>query len=297
MWWKGLLVAMVTPFKEDGTVDVEGIRRIVEFHINSGTDVLVPCGTTGEVATLFEEEWELVIKTVVDASAGRIKVVAGAGGYNTAEVVERARTAQQLGVDGILSVCPYYNKPTQEGLYQHFKKVAESVSIPVIVYNVPSRTSRNIEPATIRRLSEVDNIVAIKEASGNVEQAMEIKYLCGDRITLLSGEDSLTLPLMSVGGKGIVSVVGNIIPQDVKALISAFERGDTQSAYNWAIKLFPISKAMFIETNPIPVKTAMNILKMPAGPLRLPLTPMQEENKRKLYDVLLSYGLIEGEKV
>ena len=296
MWWKGLLVAMVTPFKEDGSVDVEGIREIVKFHIESGTDVLVPCGTTGEVATLFEDEWELVIKTVVDAAADKIKVVAGAGGYNTAEVVKKAKRAEQSGADGILSVCPYYNKPTQEGLYQHFRKIAESVSIPMIVYNVPSRTSRNIEPDTIKRLSEIDNIVAVKEASGNVEQAMEIKYLCGDKVTLLSGEDSLTLPLMAVGGKGIVSVVGNIVPKDMKALIVSFEDGNMEEAYRWAMRLFPLSRAMFIETNPIPVKTAMNVLGMPSGPLRLPLTPMKDGNRKKLYSVLQSYGLVEGEK-
>jgi len=287
--FSGCIVAQVTPFK-DGEVDFKKLDELVEFHLDSGTDCISPCGTTGESPTLSHEEHEAVIENVVRKVAGRIKVLGGTGSNSTAEAIRLTRYAKSAGADGALMVTPYYNKPTQEGLYQHYKTVAQEVDIPIVLYNVPGRTGISIAPETVARLSKIKNIVAIKEASGSLDQASAIRALSD--ITILSGDDSLTLPIMSIGGQGVVSVVANIVPQDVKAMVTAFKEGKTGEAEERHRRLFPLCRAMFIETNPIPVKTAMRILRRLNGELRLPLCPMQPANEEKLKRALKDYGLL-----
>ncbi len=290
--FKGSLVALVTPFKDD-KIDQGKIEELVEFHIKNNTAGIVPCGTTGESATLSCEEHEKVIELVIKAANKRLPVIAGTGSNNTAEAVTLTKHAEEAGADAVLLVSPYYNKPTQEGLYLHFKTIAKSVNIPVILYNIASRTGINIEPETIARLAEeVKNIAAIKEASGSLEQMSRIVSLCGDRLTLLSGDDSLTLPVLSIGGKGVISVVANIVPADTAKMIADFENKDLESARGLHYKLLPLVKAMFIETNPISVKTAMGLMAMIDSKLRLPLCSMKEENLAKLKKALADYGLI-----
>ena len=287
--FSGCIVAQVTPFK-DGEVDFKKLDELVEFHLDSGTDCISPCGTTGESPTLSHEEHEAVIENVVRKVAGRIKVLGGTGSNSTAEAIRLTRYAKSAGADGALMVTPYYNKPTQEGLYQHYRTVAQEVDIPIVLYNVPGRTGISIAPETVARLSKIKNIVAIKEASGSLDQASAIRALSD--ITILSGDDSLTLPIMSIGGQGVVSVVANIVPQDVKAMVTAFKEGKTAEAEERHRRLFPLCRAMFIETNPIPVKTAMRILRRLNGELRLPLCPMQPANEEKLKQALKDYGLL-----
>ena len=286
--FSGCIVAQVTPFKE-GEVDFKKLDELVEFHLEQGTDSISPCGTTGESPTLSHEEHEAVIENVVRKVAGKIKVLAGTGSNSTAEAIRLTRYAKKAGADGALMVSPYYNKPTQEGLYQHYKTVAEEVDIPIVLYNVPGRTGISIAPETVARLSKLKNIVAIKEASGSLDQASAIRALSD--ITILSGDDSLTLPIMSIGGQGVVSVVTNIVPQDVSAMVRAFKEGKTTEAEERHRRLFPLCRAMFIETNPIPVKTAMRLLGRLNGDLRLPLCPMQPANEEKLKRALKDYGL------
>ena len=288
--FEGSYVALVTPFKND-KVDFEKLKELVEFHIKNGTNGIVPCGTTGESATLNYEEHEKVIEVVVKQVAGRIKVVAGTGSNSTAETIEMTAFAKKVGSDGVLLVAPYYNKPTQKGLYLHFKKVADEIDIPIMIYNIQSRTAVNIEPETIAKLhADCKNIVAIKEASGSLEQMAKIKMLC-PKMDMLSGDDALTLPLMSIGGVGVVSVVANIVPRDVTDMVWAYLKGDVEKAKGLHYKLFNLIKAMFIETNPIPVKTAMNLMGLCSDELRLPMCAMDEKNKEKLSKEMKNYGL------
>ena len=286
----GLTVALVTPLK-DGEVDEPALRKLVDFHVDSGTNALAPVGTTGESPTLTHDEHERVIGIVCEQAAGRIKVMAGTGSNSTAEAIRLTKSAQAAGADGSLQVAPYYNKPTQDGFYEHYRAIAEAVDLPVVVYNIPGRTAKNIEPDTIARMAEIPNIVAIKEATGSLDQASEI--LASTDLTLLSGDDSLTLPLMSVGGSGVVSVVGNIVPGDVIAMVNAFNSGDLATAQQHHFRLFPLCRDMLgLSTNPIPVKTAMQLLGRDTGELRLPLTPLSDAQTESLRGSLAAYGLL-----
>ena len=283
---KGCYVALVTPFDKDNEIDEEGLRLNVDYLINNGVAGVVPCGTTGESATMTWHEHNKVIDIVVDEVRRRVSVIAGAGSNSTKEAIEAAHHAKNIKADAILCITPYYNKPTQNGLYQHFKEIISNVKIPIIVYNVPSRTGVNIFPETLERLCESEFIIGVKEASGNIIQISEIHRRCGDMLTVLSGDDMLTLPILSCGGKGVISVVGNILPLKVTSMISAFFERNITEALKIHEQLLPVSQAMFIETNPISVKTAMNYLGFKAGTLRLPLVPMAENNKQQLFSVL-----------
>lgn len=288
----GVIVALVTPFK-DGMIDEEKLQELVEWNIEKGTDALVPCGTTGESATLSHEEHRRVIKIVVEVVNKRIPVLAGAGSNCTAESISLVQYARDIGADGVLCVTPYYNKPTQEGLYCHYKAIAE-IGFPVVLYNVPGRTGVNLLPETVAKLAhDFKNIVGIKEATGNLNQISQIIALCEDRITLVSGDDSTVLPTLAVGGKGVISVTANIVPQDMKKMIAAFNLGDMEEAKRLHYKLFPLCEAMFIETNPVPVKQALSFMGMISPEVRLPLVQLKEANKERLRGVLVEYGLIE----
>ena len=289
--FKGSIVAIVTPFKE-GKVDEEAYRELIEFQIENGTSAIVPCGTTGESATLDMEEHARVIDIAVEAVNKRIPVIAGTGGNSTGEAIELTGHAKKVGADGTLQVTPYYNKPTQEGLYQHFKAIAEAVPLPQVLYNVPGRTGLNMLPETVARLAGLPEVVALKEASGNLAQMAEIVKLAGDNITLLSGDDNVTLPVLSLGGKGVVSVVANIVPKDTAELVSAWEEGNVERAKELFYRLFPLCQAMFYETNPIPVKTSLALMGKIGGEMRLPLVPMAPANLEKLKKALQDYGLI-----
>jgi 4-hydroxy-tetrahydrodipicolinate synthase len=288
---RGCYVAVVTPFAADGTVDETGLRSNIEFLIERGVSGIVPCGTTGESATLSWDEHNRVVDIALDQVKGRIQVIAGAGSNNTRESIEAAKHAQQKGAQAILCITPYYNKPTQEGLYQHYKMIASTVDIPIVLYNVPGRTGVNMLPQTVERLCEFKSIVAVKEAGGNLLHVSEIHKRCGDRLTVLSGDDALTLPILACGGKGVISVVANIWPEKMVAMIDAFEKEDMASALALHEVLLPVSNAMFIETSPGPVKTAMNHLGLAAGPLRLPLVAMENSNRTKLLAVLAESGI------
>ncbi len=286
MKFRGAFVALITPFK-NGKVDLKALRRLCEFHISSGTTGLVPCGTTGESPTLSHQEHENVIRCVVDTVDGRIPVIAGAGSNSTDEAVSLSRFAKKVGADAVLSVVPYYNKPTQHGMYQHFEMIAKKVDIPVVLYNIPGRCGAGLSPVTVEKLSRIESIVAIKEATGSMDQASEIASLCD--IAILSGDDSLTLPLMSLGGQGVISVAANAFPRDVARMIEVFFDGHIGLAQAIHKTLFPLCRAMFLETNPIPIKTAMKILKLDSGELRLPLSQMSESNKAKLRTAIQVY--------
>ena len=289
--FKGSIVAIVTPFK-DGKVDEESYRQLIEFQIENGTSAIVPCGTTGESATLNVDEHARVIDIAVEAVNKRVPVIAGTGGNSTSEAIELSEHAKKVGADATLQVTPYYNKPTQEGLYQHFKAIAKGVPLPQVLYNVPSRTSVNMLPETVARLSELPEVVAIKEASGNLGQMADIVRLAGDNITLLSGDDNLTLPVLSIGGAGVVSVAANIVPRDTADLIKAWEEGRPDEARGLFYKLLPLCQAMFFETNPIPVKTSLSLMGKIQDEMRLPLYPMAPANLEKLKNALSDYGLI-----
>jgi 4-hydroxy-tetrahydrodipicolinate synthase len=284
----GSYVAIVTPFK-NGKIDEEAYKKMIEMHAAAGTDGIVPCGTTGESATLSHEEHKHLIDITVNK---RMKVMAGTGSNNTAEAIELTKSAERAGVDGALLIAPYYNKPTQKGLYEHFKAIAEAVKIPLVPYNIISRTAINIATETMVKLSKIPNIVGVKEASGDLSQMTDVIRCCGPDFDVLSGDDALLLPLLAVGGKGVISVVANIVPKDVKALITAFNSGDIKQAQEINNKLFPLVKAMFIETNPIPVKTALSLMGIMGTQMRLPMTEMEEANKEKLIVELKNYGLI-----
>lgn len=285
---QGCYVAIVTPFDAGGSIDEQGLRSNINFLIDKGVTGVVPCGTTGESATLSWEEHNRVVDITIDEVKGRITVISGAGSNNTREAVAAAKHAKESGSDAILCITPYYNKPTQEGLYQHFKAITGDVAIPIVVYNVPGRTGINLLPETLERLCEFESIIAVKEASGDLAQISEIHRRCGERITILSGDDALTLPILACGGKGVISVIGNILPVKMSEMVKAFLEGRVDDARTLHEQLLPLSKAMFIETNPIPVKTAMNYLGLNAGTLRLPLVPMSESNKKQLLSVLQS---------
>jgi 4-hydroxy-tetrahydrodipicolinate synthase len=291
--FKGSMVAIVTPFKNNGTrLDEKKLEGLVDFQIKNKTSVIVPCGTTGESATLSMEEHERVIDIVISAARSKAKVIAGTGSNNTAEAIELTMHAKKAGADGALIITPYYNKPTQDGIYRHFKAISDAVNIPLVAYNIASRTGTNITADTMKRLSGLKNFSAVKEASGDLNQMTEIKKLCGDSIALISGDDTLTLPVLSIGGCGVISVVSNIVPKDVSDLIEAFFNNDLIKARQLHYKLQPLIKAMFFETNPIPVKTAMGMMGMIEPSLRLPMCEMGVENKKKLEKVLKDYGLI-----
>ena len=289
--FKGSLVAIVTPFV-DGKLDEKRFNSLLEFQIKNGTSGIVPCGTTGESATLSLKEHERVVEITVQTVAGRVPVIAGAGSNNTAEAVRLTRHAKGAGADGVLLISPYYNKPTQKGIYLHFKAIAEGVDIPIVLYNIASRTGINIEPDTVAKLAQIKNIVAIKEASGNLSQMAQIVKLCGDNIALISGDDALTLPVLSIGGIGVISVVANIVPAQTVQLIKLFEDGKIKEAKEVYYQLLPLVKVMFIETNPGPVKQALGMMGLVKPELRLPLSPMLPDNKEKLQQVLKEYGLI-----
>ncbi len=290
--FKGSIVAIVTPFK-DGKIDEEAFRQLIEFQIENGTSAIVPCGTTGESATLSMDEHNRVIDICIEAVNKRVPVIAGTGGNNTEEAIELTAHAKKAGADATLQVTPYYNKPTQQGLYEHFRAIAKAVPLPQVLYNVPGRTSVNMLPETVARLAETEEIVAIKEASGNLAQMAEIMKLAGDKITLLSGDDNITLPVLSIGGKGVISVVANIVPKETAEIISAWENKETDKAQELFINMTPLCQAMFYETNPIPVKTALALMNKCTDEMNLPLTPMSETNLNRLKDVLRQYGLID----
>ncbi|MGH9342932.1 MAG: 4-hydroxy-tetrahydrodipicolinate synthase [Terriglobia bacterium] len=291
---RGCGTALVTPFKLDGTIDVDALRKLVQFQLREGIDFLVPCGTTGETPTLEKQEYLGVIRVVVEETAGRVPIIAGVGGNNTRHVCELAKSVSGLDVQGILSVAPYYNKPTQEGLFQHFVAVAESSELPVILYNVPGRTSSNIEPATVERLSKVENIIGIKEASGSIVQQIEVINRVDPSFAVLSGDDSFTLPLMSAGGVGVISVVSNQIPGPMSRLARLLLDGNYAEARKLNAKLFPLMQANFIETNPIPVKAGLAMMGMIEEVYRLPMVPMRPENRAKLEKVMAAQGLVKA---
>jgi 4-hydroxy-tetrahydrodipicolinate synthase len=287
----GSMVALVTPFK-DGKVDWQSLENLIEFHIQNGTRGIVPCGTTGESATLSHEEHDAVVKTVVSSVNKRVPVIAGTGSNSTAEAVRLTRAAEKSGADGALMISPYYNRPTQEGVYQHYRKVASEVGIPIIVYNIPGRTGSKIEPETLARLAEIDNIAGVKEATGSVDQAIDVIRLCGDRLAVYSGEDSLIFSLMALGGQGVISTVANVAPKHTAELADACLKGDWESGRALQFKLIPLIRSLFSETNPIPVKTALSLMGKCSGELRLPLTPMAEGNLKKLNQAMADFGLL-----
>ena len=289
--FQGSLVALVTPFR-DGRVDEAKLKELVEFHIQGGTDALVPCGTTGESPTLDHDEHKRVIDVVIQAANKRIPVVAGTGSNSTAEAVSLTKHAKAAGADGALIVLPYYNKPTQKGLIEHCRAIADGVDLPLILYNIPGRTGVNMLPETVAQLADHPNIVGMKEATGDIVQMTQDIVLCGNKLSFLSGDDTLTLPLMSVGGRGVISVVANIVPKDVADMTHTFLNGDWKRARELHLRLFPLCQAMFYETNPIPVKTAMGMMGMIKEEFRLPLCPMIEANRKKLEAALRTYGLL-----
>jgi 4-hydroxy-tetrahydrodipicolinate synthase len=289
--FRGAIVAIVTPFK-NGKVDEAALRKLVEFQIKNGTDGIVPCGTTGESSTLSHEEHDRVIEVVIDAAKKRVPVIAGTGSNSTAEAISLTRHAYKAGADGALMVCPYYNRPTQEGLYQHYKAVAEAVPIPIIVYNIPGRTGVNINPDTLARLAKIKNIVGVKEASGSIKQMSDVIHLCGPKFDVLSGDDLFTLPLMAMGGHGVISVISNVAPADMAAMVDAFVAGDLKKARTLHYKMTPLIDALFVETNPTPVKAALAMMKKISYEVRLPLYKLSDANYEKLKKIVVSYGLM-----
>jgi 4-hydroxy-tetrahydrodipicolinate synthase len=286
----GAMVAIVTPFQE-GEIDFQTLDELIDFQLAGGIDAIVPVGTTGECPTLSPDEHKQVIERVVKAVGGQVPVIAGAGSNSTAEAIDFTEFSKKVGADATLQVGPYYNKPTQEGFYQHFKAIAEEVDLPMVLYNIPGRCAAGMTPETIARLAEIENIVAVKEATGSLDQASEIADRCN--ITIISGDDSLTLPLASIGGKGVISVVANIVPADVKAMTDLILEGDLVSARQWHKKLFTLCKSMLtLATNPIPIKAAMAMLNMASEELRLPMTPLEEDKKAILKTTLEDYGLL-----
>jgi 4-hydroxy-tetrahydrodipicolinate synthase len=286
----GLTVALVTPFR-DGAVDEAALRKLVDWHVTQGTNCVSPVGTTGESPTLSHDEHERVIAVVCEQAAGRIKVMAGTGSNSTREAVRLTKFAKKAGADAALLVAPYYNKPTQEGFFLHYKAIADEVDLPIVLYNIPGRTAKNMEPDTIARIGELRTVVAVKESTGSMDQASQI--LATSQLTILSGDDSLTLPLLALGGRGVVSVVGNIVPRDVLAMLKAFEEGDLAGAQKWHYKLFPLCRDLLgLATNPIPIKGALKMLARDTGEVRLPMTPLSSAEEQKLAATLRAYGLL-----
>lgn len=288
--YAGLSVAITTPFRDD-KIDYDRLAEQIDFQVKAGTGCLCPMGTTGESPTVSHEDHDEFIRQTIKIAGGRIKVMAGTGSNSTSEALRLSKTAEKAGADSLLVVAPYYNKPTQEGFYQHYKALNDAVGIPICVYNIPGRTGKNIEPDTLLRLAELPNIAMVKEATGSMDQASSV--IAGSDLTVLSGDDSLTLPLLSIGGRGIISVVGNVVPQDMLALFKAFEAGDFAGAQQWHKKLFPLCRDMLsLATNPIPVKTAMKMLGRDTGELRLPMTPLTAAEETALRKTLTNYGLL-----
>ncbi len=291
MQLQGCYVAIVTPFDAQGKINEKGLRENINYLIDQGVSGVVPCGTTGESATLTWEEHNRVVEITIEEAKDRVQVISGAGSNNTKEALEATINAQKIGSDAVLSITPYYNKPTQEGLFQHFRAIAEKIDIPIVIYNVPGRTGVKLLPETMERLCEFKPIAAIKEASGDLLQVSEIHRRCGDRITILSGDDSLTLPMLALGSKGVISVIGNILPAKMTEMIKAFQEKRVGDALILHEELLPVCNAMFFETNPVPVKTAMNYMGLNAGTFRLPLVPMNDNNKKRLISVLKSNNI------
>lgn len=289
--FRGSMVALITPFKQ-GKVDEPALRALIETQISAGTDVLVPCGTTGESSTLSHEEHDRVVSITVEHAKGRVKVVAGTGSNATGEAVRLTKHAKRVGADGCLSVTPYYNKPTQDGLFRHFSAIAESCDLPVILYNVPGRTAVNLLPETVARLAAIDTIVGIKEASGNMQQVSDVIALCPPSFNIISGDDLITQPMLAAGAVGVISVTANVVPNDMAAMMDAFFADDHETARQLHYKLRPLHHAMFFETNPIPVKAALSLVGQCENELRLPLTPMSEGAMARLKSVMQQYGLL-----
>ena len=290
--FQGSFVAMVTPFR-NGKVDEAKLRELVEFHITHGTDGLIPCGTTGESSGLTHDEHRRVVEIVIEAARGRIRVVPGTGSNSTAEAIDLTKHAERAGAAGALVVNPYYNKPTQEGLYRHFRAVAESVAIPILVYNIQSRTAVNVETDTLARLvRDVASVVGVKEASGSLDQMSHVIAACGPDFSVLSGDDNITLPLLAIGGSGVVSVIANIVPRETADLVHAALDGDWKRARDLHYRLFPLARAAFLETNPIPIKEAMAMAGMLEPEFRLPMCRMSDANREKLRAILKPYALV-----
>jgi len=287
--FEGSIVAIVTPF-EDGKIDKRRLSELIEFHISEGTSAILPCGCTGEAATLSHQEQKHMIKLVIDIVNERVPVIAGTGSNSTEEALVLTKSAKEAGADGALLITPYYNKPTPEGQYLHYEKIAKAVDIPIILYNVPSRTGISILPQTVARLSKIDNIVAIKEASGSIDQVNAIIDLCD--IIVLSGEDALTLPMMALGAKGVISVAANVVPKHMAMMVKSFLDGNLEESRKIHFKLFPLFKALFYETNPIPIKTALGMMGKIDPQLRLPLCEMRKENAERLRRVLTDIGIM-----
>jgi 4-hydroxy-tetrahydrodipicolinate synthase len=288
---KGAFTAIVTPFK-NGQLDEKAYRELIEFQIKGGIHGIVPCGTTGESPTLSHAEHKRVVETCIDQVKKRVPVIAGTGSNNTAEAIELTKHAEAAGADYALMITPYYNKPTQEGLYQHYKTVTSQTKIPIVVYNVPGRTSLNLLPETMARLATLPNIVGLKDATGDLKQGAKTLELCGDKITVLSGDDFTTFPLLCVGGMGVISVVSNVVPGDMAGMCNAFFKGDLAEARRLHFKMWPLVEAMFFETNPVPVKAAVKMMGKITGEVRQPLCPLASQNEEKLRQVMQKYGLI-----
>ncbi|MCL2182485.1 MAG: 4-hydroxy-tetrahydrodipicolinate synthase [Chitinispirillia bacterium] len=286
--FRGCYVAIVTPFKADGSLDEAGLRANIDFLAANGVAGIVPCGTTGESATLSWDEHKRVVEISIEQAAGRIQVVAGAGSNNTTEAIEASKFAKKAGADAIMTITPYYNKPSQEGLYRHFKAISE-VDIPMLVYNVPGRTGVNMLPETVERLCEIPQVAAVKEASGNITQISDIHRRVAGRITVLSGDDGMTLPVLACGGAGIVSVIGNLVPARMSKMVDLYLNGDHAGALKLHEELLPLSQIVFIDTNPVPVKACMNEMGLAAGPVRLPLAPLSDATMQKLMAVWKTY--------
>lgn len=287
----GSIVAIVTPFR-DGRIDEAALSALIEEHITAGTSGIVPCGTTGESATLTHEEHKRVIELTVKVAGGRIPVIAGSGSNSTEEAINLTLHAKTAGADAALLITPYYNKPTQEGLYQHYKKIAAAVDLPIVLYNIPGRTGVNMLPETVKRLMSCENIVGMKEGSGSVQQVAELIHLCGERLTVISGDDAITLPMMSLGAKGAISVTANIVPEHMAKMMKAVACGDMAEARRWHNQLYPLHKVLFLETNPIPVKAALAMMGKCRDEVRLPLVPLSDQNKMRLKTTLAEYGLL-----
>ncbi len=297
---KGVYPALITPFKKNGQVDIQGFRNNIDFVIEGGVSGIVPCGCTGEAATLSFDEQKLLLETAVDQANGRVPVIGGSGSNNTREAVELTRYAKEAGATAAMLITPYYNKPGDAGQILHYSTVAEKVDIPIILYNVPSRTGINMKPSVVAQLAKIDNIVGIKEASGSPAQTAEIIELTRASkkpFTVLSGDDNLTIPIMSYGGKGVVSVAANVLPAEVSQMVAYYLKGDQKNALDVYYKLAPIMRGLFIETNPIPVKAAAGMLGLAAGPMRAPLTPLAPENGKKVQAMLEALGAFKKKKV
>jgi 4-hydroxy-tetrahydrodipicolinate synthase len=292
--WTGAGTALVTPFTRSGELDEQAVRRLGRRQIDAGIHFLVPCGTTGENPTLTLHERIRIVEILVDESGGQVPVLAGAGGYNTREVIHLAGEMRRAGASGLLSVSPYYNKPTQEGLYLHFKAIADSTDLPVVVYNVPGRTGSNVEPATLARLSAIENIVGVKEASGNISQMCEVCHVVPADFIVLSGDDAITLPLMAIGGRGVISVVSNEIPSEMAQMVEAAERGDFRAARAIHDRILPLMQVNFVESNPVPVKAAMAAMGLLDESYRLPICSPKPESREKIARVLRELGLLKG---